>query len=587
MALKGPIVTDSFEAGMVRAVAPHLIPSRGAYSLQNLIIGDDGPAFRRGGTAAKSNANFGTTGLRMLWDGYLAGGQRTVFANSADFGVLASDDVTPVNVGGPGLTGPVRPAVIDGLLFMGASAYGGSRKTAGYSTGTIALTNGSTTVTGSGTSWTANVDAGMVLTIGSRLHAVKSVTDNTHLELYQAFTGSTASGQSYALDPVAAIPAAYNPGGSWVAAGNRLLSLLGDRVAMSAQFDSTSWDATDEWLLPGVQLLGGAAMDDRVMLFTTNGVWALSNLDYDLTDAAGNVQQSLRQVNADVVLWQEAGIATWENALIVPAVDGAWLVDGGRIESLTRSIAPLWRDYVARGYRLGRAAVFAGHYLMPILDSGTSPVDMLVCRLDRPVEMRPLGKVWPWTNWAGGAANVTALAARSSAGTTRLPLLLGADRSASGRVVSYPPFQPDGPKDDHDGATPIWEVVTRAFPLGELGTAKYLRVRYEMGPSVASIDAAYTTEARDGATTKTWGSFRWGEAPWQKPAGQTWTPMYGRETIDAATSPVAGNSDGSLPFTYRIGKRARFMQFRLRGVWATERTVLRSLELFVRASGRI
>lgn len=574
---------------MVRAVAPHLIPNGGAYALQNLVIGDDGPAFRRGGTTMKSNADFGTSGLRMLWDGNLAGGQRTVFANSADFGVLAADDVAPVNVGGPGLTGPVQPAVIDGLLFMGSSAYGGSRKTAGYSTGTIALTNASTTVVGSGTSWTANVDAGMVLTIGSRLHAVKSVTDNTHLELYQAFAGSTASGLAYSLDPVAAVPAAYNPGGSWVAAGNRLLSLLGDRVAMSAQFDSTSWDATDEWLLPGAQLLGGAAIGDRVYLFTTQGVWALSNLDYDLTDAAGNIQQSLQQANADVVLWNEAGIATWENALIVPAVDGAWLVDGGRMEPLTRSIAPLWRDYVSRGYRTGRAAVFAGHYFLPILDGGTSPVDLLVCRLDRPTQMRPLGKVWPWTNWAGGAANVTALAARSSAGTTRQPLLLGADRSAAGRIVTYAPFQPEGPKADHDGTVPIWELVTRAFPLGQLGTAKYLRLRYEMGPTPARIDVAYTTEARDGTSGMKWGTFQWGKGTWQKPAGQTWVPIFGQQTEVLGSAPpvVAAESDGSVPFTYRIGKRTRYMQFRLRGAWATERTVLRSLELFVRPSGRM
>jgi hypothetical protein len=79
--------------------------------------------------------------------------------------------------------------------------YGGSLKTAPYSTGTVTVTNGSKTVTGAGTSWTANVDAGMILRVGSdsAIGLVASVDTNTQITLRDAWSGTTAAGASYTL----------------------------------------------------------------------------------------------------------------------------------------------------------------------------------------------------------------------------------------------------------------------------------------------------------------------------------------------------------------------------------------------------
>lgn len=575
------LVQEDFSAGMVR-VAPHLIPPNGAWRLQNFLLDEDGSAYRRGGTALKSNADFGSSGLRFVWDGWLAGGQRTVFANGSDFGVLDSDDATPVNLGGSGLSGPVKPAVIDGLLFVGSSAYGGSRKTAGYSAGTVAVTNGSATVTGTSTSWSANVDPGMVLTINGRLHAVKSVESDTSLTLFRPWTGATASGLSYSADPVAAIPAAYNPGGSWVVAGQRLVSLKEDRAAMSAQFDSTSWDVTDEWLLPeGVQFLGGATIKDTVLGFTTGGVWTIGNLDYDLTDAVGNVQQQLQLANGGLVLWGEAGIAGWEQSVVVPAIDGVWLVGGGSAVQLSASITPLYAGYVARGYRPGQGVVHRAHYLLPILDGSGAPVDLLVCRLDRPVEVRRLGKVWPWTNWQGAGAQVAALTVRINAGSTRDPLLLGADRTEAGRVISYPPFHPDGPAADHDGTAPVWDMIGRDIPTGgralNENLVKKLRARYELvsGNAVATIEAYYGTDLRPPGAL--WGGSTWGGASWNDADQLAFIKLEGD----------APESNGDSPYSWTVGKRIRYFRPRLRCAEPCERAVLRSFEVFVRPSGRL
>lgn len=582
MSLADPLIQDDFAAGMFR-IAPHLIPRNGAWRMENYLLDEDGSAYARRGSAMKSNAAFGASGLRLLWDGFLAGGQRTVFANAADFGVLGADDVTPVNVGGAGLAGPVRPVAIDGLLFAGASAYGGSRKTASYAAGTVTVTQGSTALVGAGTAWLASVDAGMVLVVDGRLHAVEAVVDNTHITLARPWTAATAAGKAYTLDPVATVPDRYNPGGTWAAAGNRLVSMKGDRVAFSNEFDTTEWAADDEWLVPeGAELLGGAPIGDTLLVFSTAGMWAIGNLALDLTDAVGNTQQSLQRVNADLVLWGEAGIATWENALVVPCTSGVWLVGQGRQALLSESITTLLASYVALGHRVGQATVFRSHYLLPVLDSGGSPVDLLVCRLDRPVDVRRFGKVWPWTNWAGAAANVAALEVRVSGGTSRQPLLLGGERVAGSRVIAYAPFTPDGPGLDHDGSVPVPEFVSRDTATGgarqNLNLVKRIRARYELiaETTTATLKAAYGSEAKPAAVA--WGAFTWGDgARWQDAEGLSFSSL----TPDGSENP------GDVMHAWRVNKSRRFLRVRLRVEDECHRFVLRAVELTVRPSGRM
>jgi len=72
-----------------------------------------------------------------------------------------------------------------------------------YRTGTIAVTNGSTTVTGPGTAWVANVIAGYgVLLPDGRLYEIASIVSNTSLTLRTGYLGATATGQSYAVAPL-------------------------------------------------------------------------------------------------------------------------------------------------------------------------------------------------------------------------------------------------------------------------------------------------------------------------------------------------------------------------------------------------
>lgn len=75
-----------------------------------------------------------------------------------------------------------------------------------YNQGTVSVTNGSTTVTGSGTAFVvAEVSAGQALLLdrsGERQYEIVDVISATQLTIRPAYQGATATGQTYAVVPV-------------------------------------------------------------------------------------------------------------------------------------------------------------------------------------------------------------------------------------------------------------------------------------------------------------------------------------------------------------------------------------------------
>ncbi|OHC96591.1 MAG: hypothetical protein A2792_19645 [Sphingomonadales bacterium RIFCSPHIGHO2_01_FULL_65_20] len=71
-----------------------------------------------------------------------------------------------------------------------------------YKTGTVAINNGSTTVTGTGTAWVDNVDVGEgILLPDGRTYEITGVVSNTSLTIGRAYLGSNTSGQPYEIQP--------------------------------------------------------------------------------------------------------------------------------------------------------------------------------------------------------------------------------------------------------------------------------------------------------------------------------------------------------------------------------------------------
>ena len=596
--LQSDIAQQDFASGMERDVAPHLIDESGSYDLVDFLLDEDGNPYKRGGSAYLSSAGLGSSGLTWLWDGYLGPGRRTVFANNADFGVLDGANA-PVNLGGAGLTVPAQAAAIEDYLFIGGSAiYAGSRKSASYSTGTVSLTNGATTVTGVGTSFTANVDAGMLLQFGSeRVYRVASVTDNTHLEIAEAYEGTTKAGSAYTLTPLYSItgPDPYQSDAAVTVCSNKLVTGSSNVVRFTALSPTTgrptphTFGANDYHTLPeGANVLGLGTVGQTVLIFTTAGVWTLDGLPFDIVDANGAPQHRLQQLSRDVVLATSSSLATYGQALVVPATYGVYLMDGvSEPQRVSRPIEKLYRRWIDSGYIVGQPAVHRGHLFLPLITLAATVKDLLVCRLDRPTHSRAQ-VAFPWTRLSGDGGNIPAFAGSNDA-STREPILLGAQKSTPSRILDCSGyFDPTSVnKLDADGSTFFPSIVTRDYETGGLteNVVRKVRGRYELvdaGSDDPLLAIAYATGARET-----------GAPVWGDPAG-VWGVGFGPSGTDTWTDGVDAEfdtlpcswseSDGRRPQACRVGKRTRYIRFKIVLGGPAASFALRSLELFIRPS---
>jgi hypothetical protein len=466
------IVLDGFQEGMFRRGSRETIPRNGAYDLTNVLLQDDGKPYRRAGSAFKSNAALDANPLYALWDGAFSNaGGRTVFVSSGNrLGVLASDDVTPVSVYpsgalSPAPTGPITAVKVGNhLVFPGTSVlvYAGSRKTADYTTGSVAVTSGSRVVTGSGTTWTTAGDTGMYINItgAAEPFQVQSVDSNTQITLDRPWVATGGSGKAYGLSRAwsAAPSNTLVPVSSSMklcSVSNRLAYTAGHQVGLSDL--GAPWAfTTNNWLSFGGTVVALANVRDTLLVFTTAGMYAVSGLAASTpADPAGNANWRLELANTELIAWSHEGIASWAGRALVPCLDGIWTVDTiSGPQRISDKIRDLYLSYIrTAGYRTGVAAVHNGHYFLPILN-GTTWVDTLVCRLESS----------SWTHLAGNGAKMNCFAARRSSPTA----LLGADNTSGSRVFSLGYFQPTAAlKSDHDGVSHQASITTGDLQAGE------------------------------------------------------------------------------------------------------------------------
>lgn len=587
-ALRTRYTQGDFSAGMNRDVAPALIPDSGIYDLVNALLDEDGNPYRRGGTEYQSKEGMGSAGLTWVWSGYLLGGPRTIFANGSDFGVLGSDDESIVNLGGVGLSAPKQSAVIEDLLYIGGGTlYGGSRKTAVYSTGTVEVTKGSKTVKGAGTTWTANVDVGMLFHIGSeRVYVVAEVNSNTELKLRDNYEGTGGSGKAYTLNPLWAIGGS-DPYEIWdyvTECANRWVGLVGRTIKFSEVKNPHSYTnqfgTTNEHTLPqGVEGVSISTSGPTVLAGSTGGIWALDGLALDIDDINGNAQHRLQRLSGEIVPAGAAGIAAWSQQLVVPAVDGIYLMDGvSSPVPISKPVERLYRSYMVHGYTLGGATVYKGHYLLPVLH-GATVADLLVCRLDRPLRSRSQ-TAFPWGRLSGDGGELRALAVRNS-GNPQTPELLAAQAREPSRLVncsSY--FTPEeGNETDADGTTHNFDLITRDIETGSLteNVIRALKLRYELveGSGGEPLLKVYWSDGSLEAGGAKWDEVSWDEFDWAGDSGATFN----------AVGKDGPPSDGRNPETFRVNKRLRYGRFRIKTSGAAAAFALRLLEMDVRPSG--
>lgn len=144
-----------------------------------------------------------------------------------------------------------------------------------YTTGTISVTNGSATVTGSGTAFVANVQPGFGLQLngGGLVYEVVAVVSDTQLTIAPAYVATSQSGQAYRIIPTRSFA------GDLVASVNALIASVNGYLttALAGRFA----DGTDSE--PGISFAGDTNTGfrrpaaDRIAAIT-NGVqrWLLT-----------------------------------------------------------------------------------------------------------------------------------------------------------------------------------------------------------------------------------------------------------------------------------------------------------------------
>lgn len=554
---------DDFSAGGFPEQAFEKVPTNGLSDLHEGLIGDDGLPFRRGGSSYLSTVN--KNGGYFFWHGILAAGERVLWGeNSGALWTLngTTPQAVPTQTGvGGSYAG--KGAVVNGILTMpDGTMWAGSLKTADYTAGTITLTEGSTTVVGAGTAFLANVDAGMLIlesdgASGFRFYTVKSVTDNTHFELNEPFRGSTVAGHAYHLYRTAA---AFGPGfaSGYAAVANRLVAWVGDTLYESVIDEPQRISGNgDKIVIPGgVRILGAEPLRDQLLIFTTGGLFVLSNVALDLTDNAGNPQQRLELVNSELILWAWEGVTNWRNALIVPAIDGIYIVDAVSAPvRISAGIQTVYDAAVVRGVTFGQgggyACVHKGHYLLPIRDNGSSNDRVLACRLIP--TRRGRGDVsFGWSQFVGHVYAVAPTALET--GVFASPELIGYDITLQ-RLLTLDWFGDDAA--DANGTAHVLEITTREYPVGGMfpSFVARFRARYELvnAGGTSTLELAYSID------------------------GGSWVAL-------SSTAPEATLSSNGFPWD--IGKNAHGIRFRIRTTGGATKAMLHALEVAVRQSGR-
>jgi hypothetical protein len=345
-----------------------------------------------------------------------------------------------------------------------------------------------------------------------------------------------------------------------VAAAGRLVSASGDTVRWTG-IDTWVWDASDFHRIPGGDIIGLEPIRDGVAVFTREGVWIITGLSMNLTDADGNVQHRMDYFSRDLILWRNSGIASWRGGIVVPARDGVWLMRTGitseaeqPFERISGPIEDLYRSYVDTGVTPGVATVYRGHYFLPLQsaeDDGAVNRGTLVCRLDLPSR--------PWSRISGHAGNVTAFAEHSDDSAPYPKLIATTNDDTGGRIMAMSFFAPSLVTADADATVAPFDLTLRGYPTGggQENTVAHLRLDYTMesAGATATIEASHLE-------------------------GSTATVLSGSAAETATVSEPSRHR-------WRVGKRTRTAQFRLVCDDATEELTVRGVELLTRDTGRV
>ena len=75
-----------------------------------------------------------------------------------------------------------------------------------------------------------------------------------------------------------------------------------------------------------MRITGIGVIGNTALIFTTEGIWTLNGLPFDIVDAQGNANHRLQVLSRELIAYGQT--ASWQQMLIVPCLSGIFLVDG-------------------------------------------------------------------------------------------------------------------------------------------------------------------------------------------------------------------------------------------------------------------
>jgi hypothetical protein len=239
--------------------------------------------------------------------------------------------------------------------------YRGSTNAA-YSTGTLTVTNGSATVTGSGTTWdtTTNAEVGEYIKLpDSKWYKITAIGGATSITIESTYYGSTLAGQTYIISPWGVVQGRFNSGGTSPTSEsigslvkptpsyienhiNRIWTLEGNSLRFSVLDTSITGEHFNDWDTGGNagQIIIPSGNGD-----TGTGLYSLSNSLYVFQRRAiwrlygsSPANFELRNVTNEIGMISNRTLVEWNDLLIFLSDFGLYLFDGSNLKNISEGV---------------------------------------------------------------------------------------------------------------------------------------------------------------------------------------------------------------------------------------------------------
>lgn len=225
-----------------------------------------------------------------------------------------------------------------------------------YSTGTITVTNGSSSIVGSGTSWatSTNCEVGEYIKLpDGKWYKITVVTDNTHVTIEISYQGSTLSGQTYTISPWGEIQGKLNSSSAptsltvptpkfienhldriWGLDGNNLYFSTLDTSVTEQHFND--WDTSNnagEIIIPsgkGDSGTGLYSLGSYLYVFQRNAIWEIFG--------SSPTNFELRNISNEIGMIDKRTLVEYNGSLYFLSDKGVYRFDGTNLENLTEGV---------------------------------------------------------------------------------------------------------------------------------------------------------------------------------------------------------------------------------------------------------